>query len=220
MQEIKISESKSIVNKQRIYYKLYDYIKRLFDIVCSLAALIFLCPILLLVCIAIKAESPGPVIFKQQRIGSNGKPFKMYKFRSMVADAEKLKADLIKKNERNGPMFKMKNDPRVTKVGRFIRNTSIDELPQLVNILKGEMSIVGPRPSLPNEVKQFEPWMLERLNVKPGLTCYWQVQGRDNIEFEEWMKLDVKYIRDRGFLLDLKLIFKTFFVLLGDKSAS
>ena len=199
---------------------MYDFIKRLFDIVCSLAALIFLSPILLLVCIAIKVESPGPVIFKQERIGKNKKTFKMYKFRSMVADAEKLKADLMKENQRNGPMFKIKNDPRVTKVGRFIRMTSIDELPQLVNILKGEMSIVGPRPSLPNEVKQFEPWMLERLSVKPGLTCYWQVQGRDNIEFEDWMKLDVKYIRERGFLLDLKLIFKTFFVFLGDSNAS
>lgn len=220
MQEIKVKKSKSIVNKQRIYYKMYDFIKRLFDIVCSLAALIFLSPILLLVCIAIKVESPGPVIFKQERIGKNKKTFKMYKFRSMVADAEKLKADLMKENQRNGPMFKIKNDPRVTKVGHFIRRTSIDELPQLVNILKGEMSIVGPRPSLPNEVKQFEPWMLERLSVKPGLTCYWQVQGRDNIEFEDWMKLDVKYIRERGFLLDLKLIFKTFFVFLGDSNAS
>lgn len=220
MQEININKGRSIVSQRRMYYKMYDFIKRLFDIVCSLAALIFLSPILLLVCIAIKVESPGPVIFKQERIGKNKKTFKMYKFRSMVADAEKLKADLMKENQRNGPMFKIKNDPRVTKVGRFIRMTSIDELPQLVNILKGEMSIVGPRPSLPNEVKQFEPWMLERLSVKPGLTCYWQVQGRDNIEFEDWMKLDVKYVRDRGFLLDLKLIFKTFFVFLGDPNAS
>ena len=220
MQEININKGRSIASQRRIYYKMYDFIKRLFDIVCSLAALIFLSPILLLVCIAIKVESPGPVIFKQERIGKNKKTFKMYKFRSMVSDAEKLKADLMKENQRNGPMFKIKNDPRVTKVGHFIRRTSIDELPQLVNILKGEMSIVGPRPSLPNEVKQFEPWMLERLSVKPGLTCYWQVQGRDNIEFEDWMKLDVKYVRERGFLLDLKLIFKTFFVLLGDPNAS
>ncbi|MBE6062879.1 MAG: sugar transferase [Clostridium butyricum] len=203
-----------------MYYEMYDFIKRLFDIIFSLIALIFLCPILLLVAIIIKAESPGPVIFKQERIGANGKPFKMYKFRSMIADAEKFKDDLMKENQRNGPMFKIKNDPRVTKVGYFIRRTSIDELPQLVNVLKGEMSIVGPRPSLPKEVAQFEPWMLTRLNVKPGLTCYWQVQGRDNIEFEDWMKLDIEYIKDRCFWVDLKLVFKTFFVLLGDKNAS
>jgi len=218
--EIKVNERRAIINKQRMYYEMYDFIKRLFDIIFSLIALIFLCPILLLVAIIIKAESPGPVIFKQERIGANGKPFKMYKFRSMIADAEKFKDDLMKENQRNGPMFKIKNDPRVTKVGYFIRRTSIDELPQLVNVLKGEMSIVGPRPSLPKEVAQFEPWMLTRLNVKPGLTCYWQVQGRDNIEFEDWMKLDIEYIKDRCFWVDLKLVFKTFFVLLGDKNAS
>lgn len=220
MHEIKVNERRAIINKQRMYYEMYDFIKRLFDIIFSLIALIFLCPILLLVAIIIKAESPGPVIFKQERIGANGKPFKMYKFRSMIADAEKFKDDLMKENQRNGPMFKIKNDPRVTKVGYFIRRTSIDELPQLVNVLKGEMSIVGPRPSLPKEVAQFEPWMLTRLNVKPGLTCYWQVQGRDNIEFEDWMKLDIEYIKDRCFWVDLKLVFKTFFVLLGDKNAS
>lgn len=131
-----------------------------------------------------------------------------------------MKEKLEKQNERKGPMFKIKNDPRITTIGRFIRKTSIDELPQLINILKGEMSIVGPRPSLPKEVIQFEPWMLERLKVKPGLTCYWQVQGRDHIEFEDWMRLDVKYVKDRNFLLDIKLIFKTFFVFLGDQNAS
>ncbi len=135
-------------------------------------------------------------------------------------NAEDMKEKLEKQNERKGPMFKIKNDPRITTIGRFIRKTSIDELPQLINILKGEMSIVGPRPSLPKEVIQFEPWMLERLKVKPGLTCYWQVQGRDHIEFEDWMRLDVKYVKDRNFLLDIKLIFKTFFVFLGDQNAS
>ena len=119
----------------------------------------------------------------------------------------------------SGPMFKIKDDPRITKVGKFIRKTSIDELAQLVNVLKGDMSLVGPRPSLPKEVEQFEDWMLERLEVKPGLTCYWQVMGRNNIEFEEWMELDVKYVRERSLWLDIKLIFKTFFVLFGDKNA-
>lgn len=143
----------------------------------------------------------------------------MYKFRSMVVNAEQLKEKLYKKNEMSGPMFKMKDDPRVTKVGKFIRRTSIDELPQLINVLKGDMSLVGPRPSLPKEVDEFEEWMMARLLVKPGLTCYWQVSGRNDIEFEDWMKLDVKYVQDRSILLDIKLIFKTFFVLFGDEHA-
>ena len=122
-------------------------------------------------------------------------------------------------NEMSGPMFKMKDDPRITKIGKFIRKTSIDELPQLINVLKGEMSLVGPRPSLPKEVAQFEPWMMRRLDVKPGLTCYWQVSGRNNIDFDDWMKLDIKYVEDRSIKLDIKLIFKTVFVLFGDKNA-
>ena len=138
----------------------------------------------------------------------------------MVVNAEELKKKLSEQNEMSGPMFKMKNDPRVTKVGKFIRKTSIDELPQLINILKGEMSLVGPRPSLPKEVKEFEPWMMERLEVKPGLTCYWQVSGRNSINFEDWMKLDIKYVRERSFWGDIKLILKTVFVLFGDKNAS
>ena len=198
----------------------YEVAKRILDFTVSLIALIILSPLLLIISILIATTSKGPVIFKQDRVGKDGKIFKMYKFRSMVVNAEELKAQLEKHNEMNGPMFKIKNDPRITKVGRFIRKTSIDELPQLINVLKGEMSLVGPRPSLPKEVKEFEPWMLERLNVLPGLTCYWQVMGRNEIEFNEWMKLDIKYVKERNFLLDLKLIFKTFFVLFGDESAS
>lgn len=144
----------------------------------------------------------------------------MYKFRSMVANAEELKKELKERNERNGPMFKIRNDPRITRVGKFIRMTSIDELPQLINILKGNMSIVGPRPSLPEEVNEFEEWMMDRLKVKPGLTCYWQVYGRNGVDFTEWMKLDIKYIEERNILIDSILIFKTFFVLFGDKNAS
>ena len=143
----------------------------------------------------------------------------MYKFRSMVQNAEELKEKLAKQNEMSGPMFKIKNDPRVTKVGKFIRKTSIDELPQLLNILKGDMTLVGPRPSLPREVEKFESWMLKRLEVKPGLTCYWQVSGRNNIDFYDWMKLDLKYVNDMSFWLDIKLIFKTVAVLFGDKNA-
>ena len=137
----------------------------------------------------------------------------------MVKNAEELKVKLAAQNEMSGPMFKMKEDPRVTKVGKFIRKTSIDELPQLINVLKGDMSLVGPRPSLPKEVEKFEPWMKERLLVKPGLTCYWQVEGRNDIDFVDWMKLDIKYVRERNLLVDLKLIFKTFFILFGDEHA-
>ena len=197
----------------------YYFIKRTVDIFCSLGALIILSPILIILAVLIKLESKGPVLFAQERIGMNGVTFKMYKLRSMVANAEQLKKKLVEKNEMDGPMFKMKDDPRVTNIGKFIRKTSIDELPQLINVLKGEMSLVGPRPSLPNEVKEFEPWMLERLNVKPGLTCYWQVSRRNDIDFENWMKLDVKYVRERNTWIDFKLIFKTFFVLFGDKHA-
>ena len=200
--------------------KFYLFSKRVTDIFLSAIGLILLSPILLIVAIAIRIDSKGPIIFKQDRVGKDGKIFSMYKFRSMIVNAEELKAKLETKNEMSGPMFKMKNDPRITKVGRFIRKTSIDELPQLINVIKGDMSLVGPRPSLPKEVEQFSPWMLERLKVKPGITCYWQVMGRNNIAFEEWMKLDVKYVHEMNYWLDIKLIFKTIFVLFGDESAS
>lgn len=197
----------------------YYFLKRTMDVFCSLMGLIVLSPILLVVGIAIKLESKGPVIFFQERVGKGGEKFKIYKFRSMVVNAEELKEKLNSKNEMSGPMFKMKEDPRVTKIGKFMRKTSIDELPQLLNVLKGEMSLVGPRPSLPKEVINFEDWMLERLEVKPGLTCYWQVSGRNDIDFEDWMKLDIKYVRERNLLIDIKLVFRTFLVLFGDEHA-
>ena len=199
---------------------IYEFLKRSLDIIASICGLILLSPVLLIVSILIKMESKGPIFFMQKRIGLNGKEFNMYKFRSMVVNAEELKEKLKDKNEMSGPMFKIKDDPRITKVGKFIRKTSIDELPQLVNVLKGEMSLVGPRPSLPDEVKEFEKWMLRRLNAKPGITCYWQVMGRNKIGFEDWMRLDVKYVNERSFWLDIKLIFKTFFVLFGDENAA
>ena len=197
----------------------YDVIKRIIDITISGLALIILIPLFLVVAILIKVESTGKVIFSQDRVGKDGEIFRMYKFRSMVANAEELKRKLILENEATGPMFKIKNDPRITTIGRFLRRTSIDELPQLFNVLKGDMSLVGPRPSLPEEVEKFEPWMLRRLDVKPGLTCYWQVMGRNSIGFEEWMKLDVKYVNERTLWIDIKLIFKTFSVLFGDNNA-
>jgi len=197
----------------------YCFLKRAIDFVCSLVGLIVLSPIFFTVAILIRLESKGNPIFSQVRVGKDGEEFKMYKFRSMVANAEELKDKLCDKNEMSGPMFKIKEDPRVTKVGKFIRRTSIDELPQLVNVLNGEMSLVGPRPSLPKEVAKFENWMMDRLSVKPGLTCYWQVSGRSDIRFEEWMKLDVKYVEERNTLVDIGLIFRTFGVLLGDEHA-
>lgn len=198
----------------------YFILKRIIDLVGSIIGIMLFSPILIILAIIIKLDSQGPVIFSQERIGLNEQKFKMHKLRSMIVNAEELKKKLEKQNEMDGPMFKMKNDPRITKIGKIIRRTSLDELPQLFNVLKGEMSLVGPRPSLPKEVEQFEAWMKKRLDVKPGLTCYWQVQGRNDIEFEEWMKLDIKYVEERSTLLDIKLILKTFLVLFGDKHAS
>lgn len=210
-EEIKVDQGK----------KAYLISKRIIDLIGSILGLIILSPLFLIIASLIKIEDPkGKVLFSQKRVGQYGKEFNMHKFRSMVSNAEQLKEKLMAQNEMSGPMFKIKHDPRITKIGRFIRKTSIDELPQLINVLKGEMSLVGPRPSLPREVAQFEPWMMERLEVKPGLTCYWQVMGRNDIEFNDWMKLDVKYVHERSTLVDIKLIFKTFFVLFGDKSAS
>lgn len=197
----------------------YDGIKRFMDIIISAISIIVLIPLLIIVSIAIKIESSGPVFFSQNRVGKDGEIFKIYKLRSMVVNAEELKQKLMKENEASGPMFKIKKDPRITKIGSFIRKTSIDELPQLYNVLKGDMSLVGPRPSLPEEVEEFEPWMLRRLDVRPGLTCYWQVMGRNSISFEEWMKLDVKYVNERTLWIDIKLIFRTIFVLFGDNNA-
>ncbi|MBV7276200.1 sugar transferase [Clostridiaceae bacterium UIB06] len=198
---------------------IYEFFKRTIDIVGAVIGIILLSPIILITSIAISLESKGGFIFAQDRVGLYGKVFKMYKFRSMVSNAEELLKDLKKKNEMSGPMFKMKNDPRITKVGKFIRKTSIDELPQLFNVLRGDMSLVGPRPNLPREVTHFTTRQKRKLMVKPGLTCYWQVMGRNDIDFEDWMELDIKYIEERNLWIDIKLIIRTFFVLFGDKNA-
>ena len=208
-----------IQNESTRGFSFYEVIKRVIDVVCSFVGVLVLSPLFIVIAIIIKFTSKGPVFFSQKRVGRDGKEFKMYKFRSMVVNAEELKEKLAAQNEMSGPMFKMKDDPRVTKVGKFIRKTSIDELPQLLNVLKGDMSLVGPRPSLPKEVAQFEDWMYRRLEVKPGLTCYWQVSGRNNIDFEDWMKLDIRYVKERNLWIDIKLIFKTVGVLFGDKNA-
>ena len=185
--------------------------RRTQDIVLSLLAIGILWPLLILVAILIWIDSPGASpIFSQVRVGRKGKEFKFLKFRSMVPDAEAKLEQLLDRNEMDGPVFKIRDDPRITRVGRVIRKTGIDELPQLLNILKGDMSIVGPRPALPREVAQYSEYEQQRLWVTPGLTCYWQIQPRRNeLSFEEWMELDLKYIRERSFLTDWKMIFST-----------
>ena len=217
MEGLKVELENIEENKENL--KFYEIFKRGIDIIGAGSGLLLLSPVIAIVACAVKFTSKGPIFFSQKRVGKNGQLFDMYKFRSMVVNAEELKEKLAHQNEMSGPMFKMKDDPRVTKVGKFIRKTSLDELPQLWNVLKGDMSLVGPRPSLPKEVAQFEDWMHKRLEVKPGLTCYWQVSGRNNIDFEDWMKLDIKYVEEKSTWVDIKLIFKTVGVLLGDKNA-
>ncbi len=195
--------------------RVYRLVKRTEDFVLSLLALIVLCIPMLIVALIIWITSPGASpIFKQERVGKNGKTFMLWKFRSMIPDAESKLDELMDQNEMDGPVFKIKEDPRITPVGKFIRKTSIDELPQLVNILRGDMSIVGPRPALPREVEQYGDFERQRLLVRPGLTCYWQTQhARNEVSFEDWMKLDAKYVREYSFAEDWKLIFKTFTVI-------
>ena len=208
---------RKVMPENNIYYATlktrhgYRWLRRFQDILFSLIAIIVLSPVMLITVISIIIDDPkGSPIFSQIRVGRAGKKFKMYKFRSMVVDAEDRLQVLLKDNEMDGPAFKMTDDPRITKVGKFIRKTSIDELPQLFNILKGDMSIVGPRPALPREVKQYTVYQTQRLFITPGLTCYWQIQpNRNDIPFDEWVEMDLQYIRERSFLVDWKIIFKT-----------
>ena len=195
--------------------KIYLAFKRIFDICLSAVSLIILFIPSLILSFLIFCDDPhGSPIFVQTRIGKNGKKFKFYKFRSMVVGAEGMLDDLLEYNEADGNAFKMKDDPRITRIGRFIRKTSIDELPQLINILKGDMSFVGPRPPIPREVDNYTDYQRQRLSITPGLTCYWQTTpNRNDMPFDEWVALDLKYIEDRSVSVDLKLIFKTFSVM-------
>jgi len=221
MQETRTNSSVIPVEGACEYKKNLGYfiIKRIIDIIGALSGLILISPVMIIVAIWIKLDSKGPVLFAQNRVGRDGSKFVMYKFRSMCSNAEGLLCKLKDENEMSGPMFKMKDDPRITKIGKFIRKTSIDELPQLFNILKGDMSLVGPRPSLPKEVVQFTSFQKQRLIAKPGLTCYWQVRGRSDISFKDWMKMDVEYIEERNTWVDISLIFQTVGVLFGDEGA-
>ncbi len=189
----------------------YSFFKRLFDILFSFTALCVLFVPILILSVIIYIDSPGASpIYKQIRVGKNGKEFKFYKFRSMIPNADEMLDSLMDKNEMDGPAFKIKDDPRITKVGKFLRSSSIDELPQLWNVLKGDMSLVGPRPPLPREVKEYDDKQMQRLLVTPGITCYWQVQPkRNDLSFDQWLELDIKYINERSLKTDLIILFKT-----------
>ena len=198
----------------------WGFVKRAADIVGSLVALVLGSPFMLYAAIIIKKNSPdGPIIFKQTRCGLHDRPFTMYKFRTMVPDAEELKDGLSEQNEAKGPVFKISDDPRIFHGAKFLRSSSIDELPQLVNVLKGSMSLVGPRPPLPDEVDKYEDWEWVRLSVKPGLTCYWQIGGRSDVGFDEWMRLDLKYVRDQCFTTDAGILLRTFGVIFTGRGA-
>lgn len=206
-------DRESVLKQNTAYWRL----RRAQDVLFSVLALALLWPLLALIALVIVIDSPGASpIFVQERIGRDGKPFRFYKFRSMQPNAEAMLEALMAQNEMDGPVFKIKDDPRITRVGKFIRKTSIDELPQLLNILKGDMSFVGPRPALPREVALYDDYQQQRLYVTPGLTCYWQIQPhRNELSFDQWLELDLRYIQDRSFITDWKIIFGTVRAVLG-----
>jgi exopolysaccharide biosynthesis polyprenyl glycosylphosphotransferase len=193
--------------------------KRVFDVVSSALALAVLAPVFLSISIAIRLDSPGPVFFRQRRVGRNGRVFDMLKFRSMYRDAEQRLEALRSQNEMTGPVFKIKNDPRITRVGHFLRRTSLDEFPQFWNVLKGEMSIVGPRPPIPAEVREYKRWQRRRLSVRPGITCLWQISGRNNVDFDHWMELDLDYIDRWSLWGDVAICLKTIPAVLSARGA-
>lgn len=194
-------------------------VKRLVDLAGALVGLTLVLPVFPLLVLLIKLDTPGPVFFRQRRVGLRGRVFDCYKFRSMVVDAEVRKEDLAHLNEASGAAFKIERDPRITGVGRFLRRSSLDEFPQLFNVLRGEMSVVGPRPQIPSEVAAYTPAQARRLQVKPGLTCLWQVSGRSHLDFEDWMALDLEYVRRRGPAFDLRILSRTIPAVIERKGA-
>lgn len=195
------------------------FFKRVFDVVLSAASLILLSPLLLAIAAMIKITSPGPVFFQQTRCGLGGRRFMLYKFRSMINNAEQMRAELHQMNELDGPVFKISDDPRITQVGRWLRRFSLDELPQLWNIFRGDMSFVGPRPAVPEEVEQYEDWQRRRLRMRPGLTCIWVIEGRNHVDFNRWMQLDLKYIDTWSLWLDAKIFLRTIPIVLSGRGA-
>ena len=208
-QSLEATEARQWISINREASVLYLVAKRVMDVLGASAALLLFSPIMLLAALAVKLDSPGPVFFRQTRVREGGKPFSFYKFRSMYVDAEQRKAEFESDNEASGPVFKIRHDPRITRVGRLLRKLSIDEMPQLVHVLLGQMSLVGPRPPVPSEVEQYQPWQLERLSVKPGLTCTWQVSGRSDIPFDTWVRMDIEYARTRNLWMDMRLLLLT-----------
>lgn len=212
--------SKIIIDQDQLAKKrTYHIVKRIFDLIASLCGLIILSPLFLVVALLIKCEDHGPVFYKQKRVGKDQREFDMFKFRSMHVDADKRLTELKEQNEVDGPMFKMKNDPRITSVGRFLRKTSLDELPQLWNVLRGDMSLVGPRPPLPREVANYSKYDLQRLWVIPGITGLWQATERNNVGFEEMVELDLEYIKKRSLLFDVKIILLTIVAIIHPNGA-
>jgi len=199
--------------------RLYGLVKRVIDIVGAVVGLLLILPLLPFLILMIKLDSPGPILFKQERVGYRGRPFFCFKFRSMERNAESRKSELGHLNEATGAAFKIQDDPRITGVGRFIRSSSLDEFPQLLNVLKGDMSIVGPRPQIPSEVAEYTPAQARRLLVKPGLTCLWQVSGRSQLDFTEWMALDLAYVRQRSLRFDLWVLSRTIPAVIERKGA-
>ena len=204
-------ESKAVsLNKKQIKSRfMYHSIKRIFDFMAAICGVIILSPVMLVIAILIKVEDHGPVFYKYVRVGKNGKTFKMYKFRSMFVNADQMLAKLKEQNDVEGPMFKMRDDPRVTKIGHFIRKHSLDELPQFLNVIKGDMSLVGPRPPLPSEVAEYSDYDKQRLYVTPGCTGLWQATERNEVGFNEMVQLDIQYIQRASFMFDLWIIWKT-----------
>jgi len=194
--------------------RFFNFMKRTADIVIGIASVLIFSPVLILIALAIKISSPGPVVYTQKRCGKHGKMFNMFKFRTMVARAEKMHNELIPQKDTDGPMFKMANDPRVTRLGKILRRTSLDELPQLFNVIKGEMSLVGPRPLIMEEMKFSPSWRSVRLRVKPGMTGLWQVQGRSEAPFHDWIKYDVEYVMNQSLWMDIKTLLRTIKVVL------
>lgn len=214
VENIRPARQEPLLNREEVLRRGRKYwpLRRTHDVVLSVLALLVLWPLMLIVALAVVIDSPGAgPIFAQTRVGRDGKLFTFYKFRTMRPNAEAELEDLLPYNEMEGPVFKIRNDPRITRIGKFLRKTSIDELPQLWNILRGDMSIVGPRPAIPREVEQYDDYARQRLLITPGLTCYWQIQpNRNSLTFDQWVELDVKYIKERSLRTDWRIIWKTF----------
>jgi exopolysaccharide biosynthesis polyprenyl glycosylphosphotransferase len=202
------------------HWQVYEsVVKRALDIFLASLGLVAILPIWLVIVLAIRLDSPGPAIFVQERVGQHGRRFRFYKFRSMYVDAERRLDDMLARNEVDGPVFKIRSDPRVSRLGGFLRRTSLDELPQLINVVKGDMSMVGPRPPIPREVAEYRPSDIFRLSVKPGMTCLWQVSGRSNVSFDQWMEYDRQYVRNMSLWLDLRILMRTVGAVLSMRGA-